>query len=614
MTAFQTSGTSGQYTISGITTLNALTDGVSIKARFNSDSVQGSTLNIGIGTGESGETLNKPIYLFNNQPITNEIKAGDELMLTYRDSLSGWTVDSSNERFAHDLFTIVSGNIAYSKYHIASSGDVMSFGTSEYTGYTELSVIDNLSTTATPHTNYALSAYQGKVLNDRVEYLEASAITQIKTINGVSLIGPGNVEVEGGGSGATIAFGSGITYDNEAQEYRLADYVFQAIDSKYDKTGGYVSGSVIASGDVLCYGAESIVPTGLSVIDNLSSNSSTDALSAKQGKVLNQSKQDTLVSGTNIKTINGQSLLGEGNITIEGGGGSGSGGTVYNQGSGITIANATISISNDMFAYVDSKYDKTGGYVSGSVIASGDVLCYGAESVVPTGITVIQDLNHSTDDLTQVLAARQGYLLNQSKQNVLVSGTNIKTINGQSLLGAGNITIEGGGGGGTGSGGTTYYGGTNIDITDNVISVTGTVSSASYASDAGSLGGYSSSSYARTNGSYSGMYVGSAGEASYATRLGDGSDWYTYTSLNNALSAKMGTGDTAADSNKLGGYAASNYLKTGATAYDSDRLGGTAASGYLKTGDTATNSTKWGGYNIVVGSIGSAANTIYFGY
>ena len=35
-------------------------------------------------------------------------------------------------------------------------------------------------------------------------------------------------------------------------------------------------------------------------------------------------KQDTLVSGTNIKTINNQSLLGSGNIDIQGGGGSGS--------------------------------------------------------------------------------------------------------------------------------------------------------------------------------------------------------------------------------------------------------------------------------------------------
>lgn len=32
-------------------------------------------------------------------------------------------------------------------------------------------------------------------------------------------------------------------------------------------------------------------------------------------------KQDALISGTNIKTINDQSILGEGNIEIEGGGG-----------------------------------------------------------------------------------------------------------------------------------------------------------------------------------------------------------------------------------------------------------------------------------------------------
>lgn len=32
-------------------------------------------------------------------------------------------------------------------------------------------------------------------------------------------------------------------------------------------------------------------------------------------------KQDTLVSGTNIKTINGQSVLGSGDIEIVGGGG-----------------------------------------------------------------------------------------------------------------------------------------------------------------------------------------------------------------------------------------------------------------------------------------------------
>lgn len=39
----------------------------------------------------------------------------------------------------------------------------------------------------------------------------------------------------------------------------------------------------------------------------------------------------------------------------------------------------------------------------------------------------------------------------EQKQDVLVSGTNIKTINGESILGSGNIEIQGGGGGGVGT-------------------------------------------------------------------------------------------------------------------------------------------------------------------
>lgn len=49
-----------------------------------------------------------------------------------------------------------------------------------------------------------------------------------------------------------------------------------------------------------------------------------------------------------------------------------------------------------------------------------------------------------------------------AKQNTLVSGTNIKTINSQSLLGSGNITISGGGGGDM-----VYPGGSGLVTVDN---------------------------------------------------------------------------------------------------------------------------------------------------
>ena len=65
--------------------------------------------------------------------------------------------------------------------------------------------------------------------------------------------------------------------------------------------------------------------------------------------------QEKLVSGTNIKTVNGQSLLGEGNIVIEGGGG----------GSSITVDSALSSTSENpvqnkvVKGALDAKADKT---------------------------------------------------------------------------------------------------------------------------------------------------------------------------------------------------------------------------------------------------------------
>ena len=56
------------------------------------------------------------------------------------------------------------------------------------------------------------------------------------------------------------------------------------------------------------------------------------------------SKQDTLISGENIKTINNQSILGSGNIEIQGGGS----GSSYTAGKNIEIADDVISTTNDL--------------------------------------------------------------------------------------------------------------------------------------------------------------------------------------------------------------------------------------------------------------------------
>ena len=76
-------------------------------------------------------------------------------------------------------------------------------------------------------------------------------------------------------------------------------------------------------------------------------------------------KQDTLVSGENIKTINGESILGSGNIVIEGGSGSGEGiGT-------LNVANAFIT-SSDIVCDENRPYDYKGGYSHIMVTTNGD--------------------------------------------------------------------------------------------------------------------------------------------------------------------------------------------------------------------------------------------------
>jgi len=103
-------------------------------------------------------------------------------------------------------------------------------------------------------------------------------------------------------------------------------------------------------------------------------------------------KQDALISGTNLKTINGTTLLGAGDITI-----AGAGGDVTVSGTQ-TLTNKTISGSSNTLSNI-------------------------AQSSV-TGLT---------SSLT-------------AKQDALVSGTSIKTINGTTLLGSGDIVISAGGG------------------------------------------------------------------------------------------------------------------------------------------------------------------------
>lgn len=90
-------------------------------------------------------------------------------------------------------------------------------------------------------------------------------------------------------------------------------------------------------------------------------------------------KQDTLVSATNIKTINGNSLLGSGDLTVGGGGGATNLSTANNTSTSIDIvsdtgADATLGSATTSLAGLQSAADKTklNGIATGATANSAD--------------------------------------------------------------------------------------------------------------------------------------------------------------------------------------------------------------------------------------------------
>lgn len=276
----------------------------------------------------------------------------------------------------------------------------------------------------------------------------------IKTINGQSVIGEGNIEIHqsalpiasantlGGvkvGTGLSINPESGVlsadspewnnisgkpedivniterlaskldtaTYNSEKSSFATKDELNSKADASAitdmatqtwvqnqgyltEVPSNYVTDSELTEGlagkqDKGDYALKSDLNT-LATKEELATKADASALS---------SKQDTLVSGTNIKTINGETILGSGNLVIQSG---------------------------------TSNWDD----IQGKPQFAG----------VATSGNYNDLINKPTIPDVSGLATKQEIA---GKQDTLVSGTNIKTINGNSVLGAGDITIQAGG-------------------------------------------------------------------------------------------------------------------------------------------------------------------------
>lgn len=185
---------------------------------------------------------------------------------------------------------------------------------------------------------------------------------------------------------------------------------------------------------------DEIVAGGEIDLSNYYKKSEVDSLlTNKANKSELTGKQDTLISGTNIKTINNQSILGSGNIDIQASTGSTDLSDYYTK----EECNSTFATVSQM----ENKVDKLEGksLISDAEIARLSTLTNYDDTAIKGEIATLNssklDIETYNSDKANFATIEQ---LNE-KQNTLVSGTNIKTINGNSILGSGDITITGGG-------------------------------------------------------------------------------------------------------------------------------------------------------------------------
>lgn len=364
--------------------------------------------------------------------------------------------------------------------------------------------------------------------------------TNIKTINGQSVLGAGNIAIQGGTSNwdditgkpefATVAT-TGSYNDLTNKPEIPSDYIENITDSdtefSIDTAFNYKSGKKYSLSFSKTGGFDVVIGGVGDTQRKINLSIDTDIIATKEDladyqpvgdyatKTELASKQDTLVSGTNIKTINGQTLLGEGNIEIQGGGtitvDSELSTTSENPVQNKVITNAIngkqdagdyalkseipdtseLATKEELAAKLDtatynsekanfalkSELPDTSTLATKSEVTSGlatklDVATYNADkptfalkTEIPdiSGLATKTELSGKLDTATynsekasfetkenaaatyQVKGDYATTAQLNSKQDTLVSGTNIKTINGNSLLGEGDITIQAGG-------------------------------------------------------------------------------------------------------------------------------------------------------------------------
>ena len=303
-------------------------------------------------------------------------------------------------------------------------------------------------------------------------------------------------------------------YDDLPTSAKTSNSLFVITDATAGDLSNYYTKSETSGATEISTALESKADTATTYTKTETDNSITAATSTKQ---------DTLVSGTNIKTINGETLLGEGNITIEGGGG---GGKAIKAGRGITVTTGetadTVSFNLSLSSSTLTSDSIVGGYFGNKSMAQygfafGDnANCgNGGSACIALGRNVTANGNSAialgSDNTAKGKSVAIGRYINTNIEGEIGVGVyNVSSSASTTFGDSGNTLFSVGNGTSNserhnafeirqngdiyiskdgqdvklqdqlGGGGSSYTAGDGIDINNDVISVTGKVDTSTY--------------------------------------------------------------------------------------------------------------------------------------
>jgi hypothetical protein len=190
-----------------------------------------------------------------------------------------------------------------------------------------------------------------------------------------------------------------------------------------------------------------VTPTQLKTslaLNNVDNTSDANKPISSATQTALDAKQATLVSGTNIKTVNNTSLLGSGNIAISSAvAWGGVTGTLSNQTDLQTALDGKVDENTAITGATKTKvtYDQKGLVTAGADATTADIADSTDKRYVTDAQLVVVGNTSGTNTGDNATNSQYSGLA-ASKQDTLVSGTNIKTVNSTSLLGSGNVAVE----------------------------------------------------------------------------------------------------------------------------------------------------------------------------